>query len=425
MAKLTTARAHKLEQNAGTRTKVPTKQLSPKYQRMRKANAAGKAKAAAGNDPAALTAPLTPNTLGQQVTAATDMAYAPAEQELAGQAAQSQQIQNNIPAWFRDYKNAQAHATEATKQAYGAALGVQQRGADSLAGLDAQSAGQLQSGLQQGAAISGTAVSPEIMQLATQGALSRRQAGTAQMGLTAGLGATETAYRAGQQVVGAGQELKARVDETARGRNIAGKGLALAKEKGNYATTQRQKLIDSEHTKQLEDKAFGLNEQKAANDVAIADAGLKTKIGIANQSSQDRQAALATRQQVAAADRASREREGHLTRLTRKKTAQTIASSGVTPTEKRRRNTAVNEAEKTRTKAVGGAQSYVKHGIKDPSTLRTALQEDYPSAPPEVIDYALAAALGGKAKVTKKGQPNAAARYRRYLQKLADGSLAK
>lgn len=415
MAKLSSARVASMSKNPGTRSKVPTSQLAPKYRRMRKANEAAKV----ANDPAALTAPMTPHTLGQQVTAASNLAYGGAEQQLGQQAAQSQQIQGQIPQYFADYMASLNRATDTTKQAYGAAIGVQQNGINTMAGLDAQNASQMQTGMQANAAASGQTVDPATLQLATQAALSRRQTATDQQGLTAGLGAGQTAYRAGQETVGAGQQLTARLDEGARGRVISGKRLQLAKDKGNFAVTTRQKLIDAEHTKQLENKAFDLNTVKAANDVSIAKAGLETKVGIANQTSADRQAALATRESVASADRAARAREGHLTRLTRKETAHTIANAGnISPAERKSRTTAVAGAENSRSKATNRAKLYVQHGIKDASTLRTALEQQFPGSPKEVIDVAMSDALKGK-------QGTSGQSYRKYLKDLAAGKRSK
>lgn len=410
MAKKLT-RAQQLK-NPATRSKIPTSQLPAKYQKMRKANAT---KAAAP--------PVDP--LDTQARASADVAYGDAEQQLGAQQVQSAQIQQQVPQYFADYMNSLNRATDVTKQAYAGAAAISQNAVNSTSALDTQQQAAQGQQMAQQSAIQGSAPSAANAQLAQQASMSRRAAGDAQTGLIGGLGAAQVAYRGGQQVVGAQQQLKASGDEAARGRGIAAKRVSLAKEKGQYVVTTKQKLEDAAHTADLENKAFGLNVQKANDDVTLKTAALTVKQQSDQLQHGDRQASLQTRQQVAAADRASREREGHLTRLTRKATASTIASSGVTPAEKRRRNTAVNQAEQTRTKAVGSAREYAKHGIKSADTLRTALQEDYPSAPKEAIDYALAAALGSKAKVTKKGQPTAADRYRKYLRRLATGDLAR
>lgn len=411
--------AQKLK-NPGTRSKVPTSQLPAKYKKMRLANQ----KRAANNDPNALTAPLTPKTLGQQVQASTNLEFGDAERNLASQQQQAQQTAASIPSWFQQYQAALQNATDQTKAAYAAAAAGQQNAVNSTYGLD-QAAWQKQQGqMAQGAAISGTQLDPALAQQAQQAALSRRQAGDTQTGLTYGLGATQTAYRGGQQVVGAERQVQAQQQQDARIRGLGRDAGALALKKGDYATTTRQKLIDSEHTKQLENKAFGLDVQRVANDASQSAASLAERQAEAAQRAADAAAARQTRASIAAADRASREREGHLTRLTRKKVAAEIqANGGLSPTESRNRSQAVADLETARKKAVNAAVNYVKVNIKDPSTLRQALEEDFPRADPVVIDYALAAALGRKAKVSKPGGPTAAQRYRQHLQLLATGKL--
>jgi hypothetical protein len=385
------------------------------------------------DDPAALEAPLTPRSLGTQTQAATNLAYGGAEQDLAGQQRQADVTATSIPAWFKDYRDAQAHAEQSTQQAYAGAVGAQQNATNSTYGLDTQNAQQVGAAQAATAASAGGVADPSLQQKAQQAALSRRSAGDAATTLTAGLGAAQTAYRAGQSTVGAAQQLKAQLDQEGRKRDIAAKGTQLAKDKGNYAVTTRQKLIDSNHTKQLEDKAFGLNVIKEQDDAAAKAAATATSA--ANNANSNATSAANTRARNAqsaannAATLASREREGHLTRLTRKKTAATIAAAGnISPAERRRRNDAVNAADDARVSAIQTAQRYLKIDPKsfaDPEVLRHAIETKNPKASKEAVDYALAAALGKKAGVTKKGQLNAAQRYRKYLKELADGTRSK
>ena len=260
--KLSPAKVRAMVKNPGTRSKVPTSQLPAKYRAMRASNQ----RRAAANDPEALTAPLTPATLDARVAADTALYAAPAERELAGQRAVHGQMQAAVPVWYQDYRNSLAQATQRTQQAYGAALGVQQNVANTTSALDAQQGAQLQQGMQADAAARGASVDPSIAATAQQAATSRRAQMDAQQGLTAGLGAAQTGYRAGQEIVGAGQQLSASLDEAARGRNLDKAGDKLAVQKGQFATETRQKLIDAEHTKQLERKAFGLSVEKAKAD---------------------------------------------------------------------------------------------------------------------------------------------------------------
>jgi hypothetical protein len=268
MKKLTLAQKLK---NPATRSKVPTSQLPAKYQKMRALNQ----RLAARDDPNALTAPLTPRTLDQQVTANTNLQFGDSERDLQQRQQQAQALQTSIPQWFQDYQNALQHATDQTKQVYAAAAAGQQNMTNSTYGLDTAAAAQQQQAMQADAAIRGTTVDPKIAAEAQQAALSRRSAGDIQTNLTLGLGATQASYRAGQQGVAAAQKLQAQTDQASRVAALGQESKSLAAKKGDYATTTRQKLIDSEHTKQLENKAFNLNQQKAADDTAIRTAGLK------------------------------------------------------------------------------------------------------------------------------------------------------
>lgn len=237
------------------------------------------------DDPNALTAPLTPRTLEDQVTAQTNLYAGPATSEIAGERAVNQQMMTNIPAWYQEYQQALASARQNTAAAYASALGQQQQTADSSSALDTTQRGALNSQLAADAATRGQTVDPSIAATGQQAAASRRGALDSQRNLTAGIGATEVAYRAGREVVGAGQKVKALEAEAQRGRNIDKSASELAIKKGDFATTTRQKLIDSEHQKQLENKAFDLN-------VAKADASAKND---ATKTALDAQALAATR----------------------------------------------------------------------------------------------------------------------------------
>lgn len=245
-----------------------------------------KAKLSPMDDPSALTAPLTPRLLNQQVAAQTDLYAGPAEAEIAGQRAVQQQQMRDLPAWFSDYRAAIADAGRRTQAAYGAAMGMQQNVANSTSALDAQQRASQQASMAADAAVRGTNVDPAVDAKAQQAAASRRQAVDTQTARTAGAGAVESEYRANQGVVAAGQQLTALQAEARRGRNIDDAAGKLAVKKGEFATATRQKLIDAEHTKQLERKAFGLDVAKAQADAA-ADS---QKIALDAQAAKDKKA---------------------------------------------------------------------------------------------------------------------------------------
>lgn len=237
-----------------------------------------------------------PSLLDAQTQAAANMAYGGAEQELAGQRATSGQMMRNIPAWFADYQNALSNATDRTQRAYSAALGFQQNAAASSSALDEQQRAALAGSMQADAQQRGATVDPGVAGEAQQAATSRRAMLDSFSGLTAGLGAAETAFSAGREGVGAGQKLSALTGEAQRGRNLDAKATDLAREKGDYAVGAREKLIQARHTRSLERKAFGLDVEKAQQD-AVADAA----------AAEDRRRARTTSNRNADDDRAQRD----------------------------------------------------------------------------------------------------------------------
>lgn len=285
--------------------------------------------------------PLTPETLAQQVAAQAGLAYGGQEQEIAGQRAVSAQMQRNIPAWYQDYQNALAMATQQRGAAYAGALGAQQNVANQSSALDAQQRAQTGQAMQADAASRGATVDPALAQQSQQAAASRRGALDQMAGLTAATGAAEVAFGANRQVVGAGQRLTAQLGEAQRGRSIDTAAQRLAGEKGSFSANARQKLIDNEHTKQLENKAFGLNVVKAQQDAEQA-----------QQTAADRRRARVTTNANADASRSVSEQRAAETarhnrtqeQIARDRLAKTKAG-GLTPAQRAAR---AKEAQKTR-----------------------------------------------------------------------------
>lgn len=305
----------------------------------KKAKAKGRPKPKTAKKPAAApfdaNAPLTADTLNQNVAAATNLQFGGAEAELQGQRGVNQQMQANIPAWFAEYQAALAQSTQRTQQAYAGAVGVQQNTAATAGALDAQQRAALMQGAQADAATRGAVVDPAIAAQGQQAAASRQSMMAAQTGLTAGLGAAEVGFRANRQVVGAGQKLSAQQTEAQRGRNIGVQAIDLARQKGAAATTTRQNLIDKEHTKNLERKAFGLNEQKAAADVQIKTAGLAQQRAarVTSNRNADQSRAVATGR-LTEQQRANRARET----LATQRLAKGKAGAKLTPAQRAARD---------------------------------------------------------------------------------------
>jgi hypothetical protein len=275
--KLTPAQVKARSKDPRTRTTVPTSQLSPQHRAMRAKAIAAKKKTATLDDPAALTAPLTPRGLAEQVAAGTDLAYSAPTAELAGQRGVNAQMQANIPGWFDAYQASLARATAVQQAAVANAVAAQQNAADTTSALDTAQQGKQQASMAADAQSRGATVDPQIAATAQQAALARRGTMDAFTGLQAGLGAAATGLAANREVVGAGQRVTAQQAERNVGLNLDAAARTWATDTGNYATTFRQKLIDAEHTKQLENKAFGLDVEKAQADVAAKAATLEDR----------------------------------------------------------------------------------------------------------------------------------------------------
>lgn len=218
--------------------------------------------------------------MGAQVAADTKLQYGASDQALADQRAQNAQVSANIPSWYADYKNALSMATQRTQQAYGAALGVQQNVMASSSALDEQQRAALQQGQATDAAARGATVDPSLAQKSQQAAASRQSTLAAQQGLTAGLGAAQVGYRAGQQVVGAAQEIGAQTAQRNVGLNLDAKQRDLAAQKGAFAVSDKAKLTDAARQTELENQAFGLKVQTAA----ASDSNAKANIALRSKS---------------------------------------------------------------------------------------------------------------------------------------------
>jgi phage gp46-like protein len=275
--KLSAAQVKARLADPGKRSTIPTSQLPAKYRTMRARAVASRKRTATLDDPAALTAPLTPRGLAEQVAASTDLAYSAPTQELQGQRGVNAQMQANIPAWFDGFQASLARATAVQQAATANAVAAQQNAANTTSALDTAQQGTQQASMAADAQSRGATVDPQIAATAQQAAMSRRGSMDAFTGLQAGLGAATVGLAANREVVGAGQRVTAQQAERNVGLNLDRTAQALATDKGNYATTFRQKLIDAEHTKQLENKAFNLDTEKAQADVNAKAAALADK----------------------------------------------------------------------------------------------------------------------------------------------------
>jgi hypothetical protein len=201
------------------------------------------ARTAAADDPALVTAPLTPSGLKSEVDAAVRQKYGNVESGLNSQVGGSDLQQGRIGGYYQDYLRKLQEAQMNTAGAYDR-VG---QGVDSQIGADTASS-----------------ASPEAQQaLAARKALLESQKNTAGLDRAAG----QEAFGRLQANAKLG-EAQAHERETARKGDLLQKLRDLQQEKGDYGTTLARDARTAERNNQLQRETLGLNTAKAQNDVS-------------------------------------------------------------------------------------------------------------------------------------------------------------
>ncbi len=380
---------------------------------------------AAPRPPAAATTPPV-DPMDAQVAAASQLQFGPSDQVLAGQQAQHAQASANVPAWYQDYRNALSAATDRTQQAYGAALGVQQNTMQSVGALDAQQITALKGDMAADAATRGATVDPNIAARAQQSAASRQGTLAAQQGLTAQVGAAQVGYRAGQQVVGAAQEVGARTQQRNIGLNLDAKARDLATQKGAFAVNTKGKLQDAARQTELENKAFGLKEEAQKDSDSNTKAALKLKASDNAKTRSLRARELAAREALDAANVSNdaariRVAQGNLAVARRRAKAyaagqKTAASGGLTVAEQRSRNQRETKVKEEYGAAKRMLSTKVGRKVRDPKKLRIFLDLEYPKMPQAARDALVEEITTGKSGKARRG-------YEDLLKQIREGKL--
>ncbi len=266
------------------------------------------------------------------------------------------------------------------------------------------------------------------------------QAQRAAQGLTGAVpaqqlaGTVDAAQRTNTILGGMGQHLNTQADAN-QGR------AAFLKVAAQQQLMANQRAIAGDEFNQVSDirrEKVGLLSQKeqliaqqqqaeAAAAADIAEAEMRANDAAADRASRETIAAGATdtRRDIASAQLSNAQLQGRANRRVRLKAAEMGARANgyVSPADQRRRNTSVSKAEDMRAEAVRHAREAVKVGSRTPQEVNGYLDAMLKNLPPEVRNYALAAALGRKARVTKKGQPSAAKRYYAWLNRIKSGAI--
>jgi hypothetical protein len=307
-------------------------------------------------------------------------------------------------------------------------VAAQQHAADTTSALDTAQQGKQQAAMASDAQSRGATVDPQIAATAQQAAMARRGSMDAFTGLQAGLGAASTGLALNREAVGAGQRVTAQQAERNVGLNLDRTANTLATDKGNFATTYRQKLIDAEHTKQLENKAFDLNVDKAKADVAVKTATLKARVSADRTKAELARDKLRAQKEMDAATRSNNHArikiaEQNLAIAKRRVAAyergqSTSASGGVTVAEARRRNTAVAKIGADYAKALTAAKRAMQNPkLATPAGIGRALDTLYPNLPTPARNKIIGQA-------TRTGTAAQARAYQRFLDDLRAGKIS-
>jgi hypothetical protein len=233
-----------------------------------------------GDDPSAVTAPLTPRTLDTEAAAAARTKYQPQEDEFGAQQRVSAQQQTNIGNWFQQYQDAVAKA-QGESAAYD--KGVQ----DAITARAAQA---------------GTA-DPGATPEAQQAAAARKTSEDSFGAMLAAQGSAHNTYFADKGRIGAGEAAQQHINEAGRSATLAEGLRKLLGEKGDFVTQYKSTARDAERKNELERAAFNLDTQteqdKTATQAAQIKQDAKDKAAARSVSRKNTRDRLAASQQAA------------------------------------------------------------------------------------------------------------------------------
>jgi hypothetical protein len=201
-----------------------------------------KRREAAQNDPARVTAPLTPRTLNRELESSTRLRFGPEEQALDSQFRANAERQRLIPGWFQNY-------LDSIKQAEASRI---QQHAQAQAEVQARSGqpDQFASGSQAG-----------------QQAQAARGASTANFqNLLTTQNLARGTYYSQLGVAGQGAQVQALQQNAGLARGLERERQDLGRQKGDYKVQLKGQLRDKERQYGLERAAFGLKELDAVQE---------------------------------------------------------------------------------------------------------------------------------------------------------------
>ncbi len=313
--------------------------------RVKRQKATAAADAAAANDPARVTEPLTPQSLAAQAQATTAAQFGPQEAELGRQRGISDTQQANISSWYKDYQAKLADLTNRSQQDYGQVQGQVQNAATSSAALDTTERQRVDQAAQADAQSRGGVVDPSLSAQAGQASLARNALINSFGAQLASQGVTNRDFSRAQEGAAGKQGIEQHLKEAANRSQIERNASDVASQKGAFAAKTAGDLRESERKYLLEQAAFGLNQAKAQDATTIA-----AQKAAADAKKAQQTAAHQNKQDRLAAKRDSTTRRGQdLTHEDRVAAQQKAAAdkkkkSGTTPTQRRSYNQQYDKA---------------------------------------------------------------------------------
>jgi hypothetical protein len=219
-----------------------------------------------------VTEPLTPKTVSQETRASTNQRFRPLERAITGDIRASKQRVHEQGDWWQSYLD-QVNAGQAdTSAAYAQAAATGQAQIGQASAIDTANTDRLQGEAAKSAELRGVAPSTAPAEREAAMQAQRNYLGAAQGNATAQVGANQRAYLNEQKRIGVGQSIASRKEEQRRERTYRKDLRNTRNERGDYATTKRGELRQSERDYLIQRQAFGLDKKQAAQDASDAGA---------------------------------------------------------------------------------------------------------------------------------------------------------
>ncbi len=281
-------------------------------------------KKAALNDPARITQPLTPKTLGREQESATRLKFGDEERAIQGEQRASDLQSSRIGGWFDEYQAKVREGQQRTQAAYQQAQTATQQGTAQQMHADTERWQHLRAVEGADAGARGAAPDTEASQRSAQAITARGTTSDIAGAQMASQGANQAAYMIDRERIGARSGIEERLKEGGRRRTLDQTFRDVQKKKGDFKSEYGATRRGEERKYQLESKAFNLE----ASSTALK---LQEDVNTRKQAAADRKAERRSRELIAkGSQRTSRENAelaANTSRSNNERTTSTSASN--------------------------------------------------------------------------------------------------